>query len=151
MNFIWYFYNWTNRSSSTNSSQLKSEETKSSFIKNLTSKKDNSSPATHRIAKKLKKLDTKKNSSSSSTSPLSTKSSLSSSSNQSTNNLDGYYVTFEEFVNAADIVLEKRRKEKMQHLNSSQLRSQSYLDESQSAKSFSGDMNCDSYRNGKYL
>jgi hypothetical protein len=28
--------------------------------------------------------------------------------------LEGYYVTFEEFVNAADLVLERRRKEKLQ-------------------------------------
>ena len=28
--------------------------------------------------------------------------------------MEGYYVTFEEFVNAADLVLERRRKEKLQ-------------------------------------
>lgn len=154
------------RSSSANSSQLKSEETKSSFIKNLlsNSRKDKNSPASAKVARKQNPLEptatcqiaTKTNAPSttcSSASPSSTKSSLSSSSNQLSNQdqLEGYYVTFEEFVNAADLVLEKRRKEKLhqqqqkQMMNNSgnknkasfddqQFRSNSYLEERTSAK-----------------
>lgn len=159
------------RSSSANSSQLKSEETKNSFIKNLLSntRKDTNSPASAKVARKQNPLEptaacqiaTKTNAPSttcSSASPSSTKSSLSSSSNQLSNQdqLEGYYVTFEEFVNAADLVLEKRRKEKLHQLqqqqkqmktmnnnnsnkkktscDDQQFRSNSYLEERKSAK-----------------
>ncbi len=125
------------RSSSANSIQLKSDDTKNSFIKNLRSKnKEIGSPASNKIARKLKKLEAnniKASSTSSSASPTSTKSSLSSSTNQLSSNLEGYYVTFEEFVNAADLVLDKRKKEKilMQSNrikeNQQQLKSYSYM------------------------
>ena len=117
----------SSRSSSANSSQLnafvgssKLEESKQA--KPRLNTKEVRSPSANQISKKLKQ-------SSIASSPSSTLSSVSSSnsSHQLKSNLDGYYVTFEEFANAAEIVLDKRKQEKQQvavnHSDESQLKS----------------------------
>ena len=102
----------SSRSSSANSSQLNAFAGSSKLEENKQAKprvntKEVRSPSANQISKKLKQ-------SSVASSPSSTLSSASSStsSHQLKSNLDGYYVTFEEFANAAEIVLDKRKQEK---------------------------------------